>query len=102
MNENGFGRHTAADLISTEVDGFASNRPVRATAATLLVRAFVIHGSHQEAGKEIAAPELDGPQQAPSRERELLEECAWKHGGRCEPIASRRIMMKCREMEASP
>ena len=33
---------------------------------------------------QIAAPELDGPQQAPSPGSELLDECAWKHGGRRE------------------
>ncbi len=43
-----------------------------------LVQASVIHGRQEEAAVKIAAPELDGPQQAPSRASELIQKSA--HG----------------------
>ena len=60
-----------------------------------LVQASVIHGRHEEAALKIAAPELDGPQQAPSRVSELIQECAWKHGDRL--TADRDDVQKTRD-----
>jgi len=67
-------------VISTDPKKLRVHRPVRATATPPWVRVPPKSWASTETGTEIAAPQLVGPQHAPSSSKAGSTKCEWKPG----------------------